>query len=114
MSPLAVVLQITNQARNVLALASEEARRYNHNGVGTEHVLLALLSEDEGIAVKALAQLQVQENDIRKRIETLHPEEHDHQFVEGLIGTLHCLAEQPIPWIGFLSGILQRIRPSNK
>ena len=78
--------KFTNQARSVLALASEEARRYNHTGVGTEHLLLALMSEDEGIAAKALAQLQVQENEIRKQIETLHPEEHDHPVVKGMIG----------------------------
>lgn len=78
--------KFTNQARHVLALASEEARRYNHTGVGTEHLLLALMSEGEGIAVKALASLQVQEHEIRKQIETLHPEEHDHPAVEGMIG----------------------------
>src|SRR2546425_11142877 len=78
--------KFTNQARSVLALASEEARRYNHTGVGTEHLLLALMSEDEGIAAKALAQLQVQENEIRKQIEILHPEEHDHPGVEGMLG----------------------------
>ena len=68
---------------NVLALASEEARRYNHKGVGTEHVLLAIMSEGEGIAVKALASLHVQEKEIRKHIEILHPEEHDHPVVRG-------------------------------
>ena len=78
--------KFTNQARSVLTLASEEARRYNHIGVGTEHLLLALMSEGEGIAVKALASFQVQENEIRKQIETLHPEEHDHPVVEGMIG----------------------------
>ena len=78
--------KFTDQARKVLALASEEARRYNHTGVGTEHVLLALMSEGEGIAAKALAQLQVQEDEIRQRIETLHPEEHDHPVAEGMIG----------------------------
>jgi excisionase family DNA binding protein len=78
--------KFTNQARSVLALASEEARRYNHTGVGTEHLLLALMSEEEGIATKALAQLQVQEHEIRKQIEILHPEEHDHPVVEGIIG----------------------------
>ena len=78
--------KFTNRARSVLALASEEARRYHHTGVGTEHVLLALMSEDEGIAARALAQLQVQENEIREQIETLHPEEHDHPVVEGTLG----------------------------
>ena len=44
-----------------------------HTGVGTEHLLLAIMSEGEGIAVKALAQFQVQEDEIRKQIETAHP-----------------------------------------
>lgn len=78
--------KFTNQARNALTLASEEARRYNHSAVGTEHLLLAIMSQDEGIAVKALAHLQVKENGIRKQIETLHPEEHNHPFVVGMIG----------------------------
>jgi excisionase family DNA binding protein len=78
--------KFTDQARNVLALASEEARRYNHPGVGTEHMLLAIMSENEGIAAKALAQLHIQENEIRKLIETLHPEEHNHPVAEGMIG----------------------------
>jgi excisionase family DNA binding protein len=78
--------KFTDQARNVLALASEEARRYNHTGVGTEHLLLAIMSESEGIAAAALAQLHLQENEIRKHIETLHPEEHDHPAIKGMTG----------------------------
>ena len=78
--------KFTNQAHRVLAQASEEARRYNHTGVGSEHLLLALMSEGKGIAAKALASLQVQENEIRKQIEIIHPEEHDHDRVEGMIG----------------------------
>jgi len=65
--------KFTDQARNVLSLASEEARRYNHSGVGTEHLLLAIMSEGEGVAVKALTQLQVQPSEVRVQIETLHP-----------------------------------------
>lgn len=78
--------KFTDQARTVLELANEEARRYNHTGVGTEHLLLALLSEREGIAAQALAQVHLQEQEIRKQIETLHPEEHDHPAAAGLIG----------------------------
>jgi excisionase family DNA binding protein len=78
--------KFTDQARNVLALAIEEARRYNHTGVGTEHLLLAIMSESEGIAAKALSQLHVQENEIRKHIEIQHPEELDHPVAEGMIG----------------------------
>jgi excisionase family DNA binding protein len=65
--------KFTDQARKVLSQAMEEARRYHHNGVGTEHVLLAIMSEGEGIAVKALAQLQMQPSEVRAQIETLHP-----------------------------------------
>jgi excisionase family DNA binding protein len=78
--------KFTNQAHHVLALASEEARRYYHTGVGTEHLLLALMNEGEGIAAKTLESLQVQEDEVRQQIETLHPEEHDHPVVEGMIG----------------------------
>ncbi len=77
--------KFTDQARKVLSLASEEARQYNHSGVGTEHVLLAIMSEGEGIAAKALVQLQVQEDEIRKQIETLHPQG-EQPVGGGLIG----------------------------
>jgi excisionase family DNA binding protein len=65
--------KFTDQARKVLSLASEEARQYHHTSIGTEHLLLAIMSEGEGIAVKALAQLQVQPGEVRAQIETLHP-----------------------------------------
>src|SRR5260370_22987813 len=65
--------KFTGQARRVLSLAMEEARRYHHTSIGTEHVLLAIMSEGEGIAVKALAQLQLQPSEVRAQIETLHP-----------------------------------------
>jgi excisionase family DNA binding protein len=77
--------KFTDQARKVLSLASEEARQYHHPGVGTEHLLLAIMSEGEGIAFKALLQLQVQEDEIRKQIETLHPAE-EQPISEGMIG----------------------------
>jgi len=44
-----------------------------HDGVGTEHVLLAIMSEGEGVAARALNQLQVQPGEVRVQIETLHP-----------------------------------------
>jgi len=65
--------KFTDQARKVLSLAIEEARRYHHTGVGTEHILLALMSGGEGITVKALAQLQVQPSEVRAQIESFHP-----------------------------------------
>ena len=77
--------KFTDQARKVLGLASEEARRSQHPGVGTEHLLLAIMSEGEGIAVKVLAQFQVQEGEIRKQIETAHPTR-EQPVGEGQIG----------------------------
>jgi excisionase family DNA binding protein len=69
-NPLA---KFTERARKVLSMANEEAYRYCHDGVGTEHVLLAIMSEGEGVAAIALNRLQVQPSEVRKQIETLHP-----------------------------------------
>jgi len=56
-----------------LSLANEEASHYKHDGVGTEHILLAIMSEGEGIGAIALNQLQVQPGEVRAQIETFHP-----------------------------------------
>ncbi len=65
--------KFTKRAKKVMALAQEEASHYNHKGVGTEHLLLAIMSEGEGIGARALNGLQVQPGDIRTQIERLHP-----------------------------------------
>jgi excisionase family DNA binding protein len=65
--------KFTERARKVLSLANEEAHQYIHDGVGTEHVLLAIMSEGEGVAARALNQLQVQPGEVRAQIEMLHP-----------------------------------------
>src|ERR1700678_4415298 len=46
--------RFTNRARHVVVLAQEEARRLHHNYIGTEHVLLGLLGEPEGVAARVL------------------------------------------------------------
>ena len=46
--------RFTDRARRVLVLAQEEARLLNHNFIGTEHILLGLIHEGEGVAAKAL------------------------------------------------------------
>lgn len=76
--------KFTQRARTVLSMANEEARRYNHNGIGTDHILLAIMSEGEGIAAKALSQLHVQQEEVRKQIEELHPA--GEQPADGPIG----------------------------
>ena len=45
--------RFTDRARRVLVLAQEEAKELNHNFIGTEHIMLDLLKEGEGIAAKA-------------------------------------------------------------
>lgn len=79
--------KFTERARKVLSLANEEAHRYHHGGVGTEHVLLAIMSEWEGVGARALALLQVRQDEVRKQIEARHPaEEHAHPAGDGQIG----------------------------
>ena len=50
--------RFTDRARRVVVLAQEEARRLNHNYIGTEHILLGLIQEGEGHAAKALEIMQ--------------------------------------------------------
>ncbi len=59
----------TEKARNVLMIAQEEAKRFRHHAVGTEHLLLGLVKEEEGVAGKTLRQFSVTEMDIREEIE---------------------------------------------
>ena len=49
--------KFSERARRVLSLAQEEAQRFNHNYIGTEHVLLGLVREPEGTAAKVLGNL---------------------------------------------------------
>jgi excisionase family DNA binding protein len=65
--------RFTERASKVLWLANEEAYRLNHDGVGTEHMLLAIMSEGEGVGALALNRLKVQPHDIREQVEALHP-----------------------------------------
>ena len=51
--------RFTDRARRVVVLAQEEARRLNHNYIGTEHILLGLIQEGEGHAAKALEELSI-------------------------------------------------------
>ena len=61
--------RFTDRARRVLVLAQEEARLLNHNFIGTEHILLGLIHEGEGIAAKALEQLGVTLEAVREKVE---------------------------------------------
>ena len=59
----------TARAKAVLAISQEEAKFFKHQSVGSEHLLLALVIEQDGIAGKTLREMNVQENDIREEIE---------------------------------------------
>ena len=52
--------KFTERARKVLTLAQEEAQRFNHNYIGTEHLLLGLVREGDGVAARVLSNLGVQ------------------------------------------------------
>ncbi len=66
--------RFTDRARRVLVLAQEEARLLNHSYIGTEHILLGLLHEGEGIAAKTLESLGIELEQVRERIvETIGP-----------------------------------------
>ncbi len=61
--------RFTDRARRVLVLAQEEARLLNHNFIGTEHILLGLIHEGEGVAAKALESLGVTLEAVREKVE---------------------------------------------
>ena len=61
----------TPSAKNVLMLAQEQAKKFNHHALGTEHLLLALVLESEGIAGNALRELGVTPTDVLEEIERL-------------------------------------------
>lgn len=63
--------KFTKRARRVLSYAQEEATRLNHNYIGTEHLLLGLLREEEGLAAKVLRELGVDHNRVRRMIEDI-------------------------------------------
>src|SRR5258707_6609540 len=61
--------KFTERARKVLSLAQEEAQRFNHNYIGTEHLLLGLVREGDGVAAKVLSNLGVQLAKVRAAVE---------------------------------------------
>ena len=63
--------RFTDRARRVVVLAQEEARVLNHNYIGTEHVLLGLIREGEGVAAKALESLGISLEAVRQQVEEI-------------------------------------------
>ena len=63
--------RFTDRARRVVVLAQEEARMLNHNYIGTEHILLGLIHEGEGVAAKALESLGISLEAVRQQVEQI-------------------------------------------
>ncbi len=61
--------KFSERARRVLSLAQEEAQRFNHNYIGTEHILLGLVRETEGVAARVLSGLSVDLTKVRSAVE---------------------------------------------
>ena len=63
--------RFTDRARRVVVLAQEESRLLNHNYIGTEHILLGLIHEGEGVAAKVLAKVGIALADVRREVEDI-------------------------------------------
>ena len=94
--------RFTERARQVVVLAQEEARDLKHNYIGTEHLLLGLLREGDGVAARVLSALDVSLEDVRGTIMRIVGEgEHDQGYrtprAKGKLNWLcvrHCLQPQ--------------------
>jgi ATP-dependent Clp protease ATP-binding subunit ClpC len=63
-----VFARFTDQARQVVVLAQEEARILKHNYIGTEHIVLDLLCEEEGLGARGLASLDITAERVRAQV----------------------------------------------
>src|SRR6516162_2806437 len=63
--------RFTDRARKVMQLANQEAQRFNHEYVGTEHVLLGLIKEGSGVAANVLKNLEIDLRKIRNEVEKI-------------------------------------------
>ena len=63
--------RFTDRSRRVVVLAQEEARMLNHNYIGTEHILLGLIRESDGLAARALESLEISLGAVRQQVEEI-------------------------------------------
>src|SRR6266568_4352042 len=106
--------KFTERARKVLSLAQEEAQRFQHNYIGTEHLLLGLVREGEGVAAKVLNNLGVDLNKVRSTVEFIIGR--GDRIVLGeiglthhYIGTEHLLLGLVREGEGIASGVLESL-----
>ena len=94
-------LPFTPRAKKVLELSMEEAGNLGHNYIGTEHLLLGLIKENEGIAAKVLTNLGVKLEDVREEVlEFLgaeHGEEEEEEQTEQPIGGQQATSKSKTP-----------------
>jgi ATP-dependent Clp protease ATP-binding subunit ClpC len=76
--------RFTERARQVVVLAQDEARALKHNYIGTEHILLGLLREEEGLAARVLESLDITVEEVREQVKRLVGEG-DEEIVTGQI-----------------------------
>jgi excisionase family DNA binding protein len=79
--------RFTKRARHVLTLATEEARHFQHNYIGTEHLLLGLIREGEGAAAKVLGNLGIEIEQVRHAVEAIIGR--GEHIVQGEVGLTH-------------------------
>jgi ATP-dependent Clp protease ATP-binding subunit ClpC len=79
--------RFTDRARRVVVLAQEEARMLNHNYIGTEHILLGLIREGEGVAAQVLQKLGAELNRVRHRV---------MQLMSGHAAPVDLVEEAPV------------------
>ena len=63
--------RLTDRARKVMALANQEAQRFNHEYIGTEHILLGLVKEGSGVGANVLKHLEIDLRKVRLEVEKL-------------------------------------------
>jgi hypothetical protein len=75
--------RFTDQARRVVVLAEEEARMLDHNWIGTEHLLLGVLREGDGVAARALESLGISLEPVREQVEEIigHVQQHASEHI---------------------------------
>jgi ATP-dependent Clp protease ATP-binding subunit ClpC len=69
--PRMAFLRFTDRARTVMHLANQEAQRFNHEYVGTEHLLLGFMNEGRGVAANVLKNLNIALRDLRDEVEKM-------------------------------------------
>ena len=75
--------RLTDRARKVMALANQEAQRFNHEYIGTEHILLGLVKEGSGVGANVLKNLDIDLRKVRLEVEKLVEADDPLDLVEG-------------------------------